>query len=74
MQPKLILSASQMAHRLGLDRRAVLRRLTKHGIEAAFITDSGEAYFDEAALQRLEVAELEGTDSAQSNAPEAASP
>jgi hypothetical protein len=58
MQPKLILSPSHLAHRLGVDRRAVLRRLAKLEIIPGFITPAGEAFFDEDVLHRLEAAEL----------------
>lgn len=59
MQPKLILSPSHLAHRIGCDRRAVLRRLAKLEIIPEFLTPGGEPFYSEDILSRLEAAELE---------------
>ncbi len=64
--PHVIFSAKNIAYRLDLDPRTAATRLAKLQLEPFAVSVTGEAFFLEDALHRLEGAELEAADSAQS--------
>jgi hypothetical protein len=53
MQPKTILNTSHVAHRLGVDRRTVIRRMEKTRVSPDFVSPSGETFFLDETANRL---------------------